>query len=90
MDKTINSPESVTQYGVKWRLKLLPGDTVQKEYTEYSGYWYDDIPPALRELEYARTNPRCVDARLFKRTLTFTELTGNAVEWLKENSNEHI
>lgn len=87
-EKGINPPESEVKYGVLWRLKLPPGDAVQEEYTEYSGYWYDDITPALRELEYARTNPRCVDARLFKRTLTFAELTGNAVEWLKENSRE--
>lgn len=83
-EKGINSPESVTQYGVLWRLKLLPGDAVQEEYTEYSGYWYDDIPPALKELEYARTNLRCADARLFRRTITFTVLTGNAVEWGEE------
>lgn len=88
MDETINSHESVTQYGVKWRLKLLPGDTVQEEYTEYSGAWYDDVAPALKELERAMTNPRCADARLFRRKIIYTELTGNAVEWTKENRKE--
>jgi len=88
IDKKIMLNTPCTQYGVLWRLKLVPGDAVQEEYTEYSGVWYDDVAPALKELERARTNPRCADARLSRRKITYTELTGNAVEWAKENQKE--
>lgn len=87
-DKKIMLNTPCTQYGVLWRLKLVPGDALQEEYTEYSGVWYDDVAPALKELDRAAANPRCADARVFVRRTEYRELTGNAVKWLKGNSRE--
>lgn len=86
-EKTINPAVADTKYGVLWRTKGIPGDEVSEMYTEYSGAWYDDVAPALKELDRAAANPRCADARLSRRKIIYTELTGNAVEWAKENNN---
>lgn len=86
-EKTINPAAADTKYGVLWRTKGIPGDEVSEMYTEYSGTWYDDVAPALKELDRAAANPRCADARVFMRRTGYTELTGNAVEWGKEDNN---
>ena len=86
MDEHINPDNPVTKYGVLWRPKGIPGDEVSEMYTEYSGTWYDDVAPALKELDRAAANPRCADARVFMRRTEYRELTKNAVEWAKENA----
>ena len=83
MSETIDVSKPQYQYGVLWKLKpVWEGDT--SDWTEYSGNWHSDIPPALKELERARVHPRCADARVFSKKIAYTELTNNAVEWLKK------
>ena len=59
MGEHSNPDNPVIKYGVLWRTKGIPGDAVSEMYTEYSGAWYDDIVPALAELDRAAANPRC-------------------------------
>lgn len=88
MPDTINPGVPAAKYGVLWRTKPIPTDDTPPGWTEYSGYWYDDIAPALKDLDRAAVHPRCEDARVFAKKITFTELTENAVEWIKEKQKE--
>ncbi len=83
MSEIVDVSKPQYQYGVLWKLKpTWEGET--PGWTEYSGYWYDDIAPALKELDRARVHPRCEDARVFSKKIAYTELTDNAVEWLEK------
>lgn len=84
MSDRIDIKTPVTVYGVLWKVKPTTLDTVEPGWTEYSGYWYDDVAPALRELDRAAVHPRCEEARMFTKKITYTELTENAVEWMEE------
>lgn len=92
MPDTINPGVPVAKYGVLWRTKSLPTDDTPPGWTEYSGYWYDGIAIALDELECARANPRCEEARVFQAKITYTEPEENynctvrceSVEFLEE------
>ena len=79
----INPAASHVKYGVLWR-SYTDLDEPGTQYRLYSE-WYDRLTDALAELECVAGNPRCADAKVYMRTVGYTELTGNAVEWLKEN-----
>ena len=82
----VNPKNPVSQYVVLWKQHPTPIEP-EPQFEQY-GDTYDDIAPALKELERAMTNPRCADARLSRRKIIYTELTGNAVEWTQENRKE--
>lgn len=82
----VNPKNPVSQYVVLWKQHPTPIEP-EPQFEQY-GDTYDDIAPALKELERAMTNPRCADARLSRRKIVYTELTGNAVEWTQENRKE--
>ena len=82
----VNPKIPVSQYVVLWKQHPTPIEP-EPQFEQY-GDTYDDIAPALKELERAMTNPRCADARLSRRKIIYTELTGNAVEWTQENRKE--
>lgn len=85
MSDRINPRADVSQYVVLWKRVQTPNEP-EPQYEVYGGV-YDDVAPALAELDKAAANPRCADARVFMRRISYTELTKNAVNWLKEARN---
>jgi hypothetical protein len=81
----VNPKIPVSQYVVLWKQHPTPNEP-EPQFEQYGGT-YNDVAPALKELDRAAENPRCADARMFMRRVSYTELTKNAVEWLKENND---
>lgn len=84
----VNPKITISQYVVLWKQHPTPNEP-EPQFEQYGGI-FDDVAPALAELDRVAQNPRCEDARVFMRRVSYTELTRNAVEWPKEINNEHI